>query len=236
MAAYNLKVSCFDQAYTLPVFPGMILTDITAQVRVHFTLPTNSCELEIFDEAYQSYFDFDENCFDEILRNLPHDENRTLLARVVLPRIDVLQASKYQSFKLSEQIDEPFYTIDASEPSSLSQGEGSLATSDSTELPRTQMDIDGDIFLSLQLLMPSATNSSDLMKEHQRLNHLRFERDVAPYQNDGSSIGIDSDNEQCTQRKSVCIRPLQGLKTNLSERQSTCVPEIKVYSQPIKAS
>lgn len=126
--------------------------------------------------------------------------------------------------------------IDRSESSNLNEDESSVAISEPIELQRNQMEIDDDSFLSLQLLESSVTKRPDIMQSQQQLNQLTFVRDVAPYQNDGSSIGTSSNNEQRTQGKSVCIRPLQGSRINLSERRSTCVPEIKVCAQPMKTS
>ena len=201
MVRYNLRVSFLDRWYNLTIILGMTVADITRKISEHFSLPESSCEVEVYDDVNNTYFDLDDSYLEVLSKNSCGVSNKTYMARVIHPE------------------------------NNIGEDQDSHEASESLDLRMEQMNIDSSRYL-LNLSFDSAgIIEPDLMQDDLPLvYHLMFVRDVAPYQNDGSSISSYSDNEQKTSRKSTCIRPLQGVRTGSCERTKNFPPEIKVCS------
>lgn len=90
MACYDLKVLCADRTCTLSVTPAMSLHEILCKIRTRFQLLQNDWYVEIYDESYKDYVDFDEEYMKELPNDLPRFPKQTRVARVQLPQSHIM--------------------------------------------------------------------------------------------------------------------------------------------------
>jgi len=83
MASYDLVILCSHRTYVLSVQPNMSKSEIVERIRSHFDLQQDSFHVEIYDERFFDYIDFDDEYAEELQERLPRTHTTTVNARVI---------------------------------------------------------------------------------------------------------------------------------------------------------
>ncbi|CAF2074701.1 unnamed protein product [Rotaria magnacalcarata] len=221
MASYDLGILCHHEINILSIYPYMSYYDIMQLVASNFNIKMNSFELQVYDEQFQSYVDFDEECAQRLRQVLPRTEKKTLPAEVLFQEISEAEPefSSFQSV-LSPSC------ISANSPNDMSVSE------DSRSMTPTL-----DMKLCFHDAFPSSSNDihSNSSDDANATSRIVFVRDVSPYQRNQYHV---SDRHQdatfmYTKKKKYITR-LQGVKSDRDNKYASVLPEIKLPSHVLR--
>jgi hypothetical protein len=83
--AYDLVVQCLHQVNLLSVHPQMSMKEIMELIGSHFHITVNSFELQVYDDRWQKYIDFDDEYAEELRQISPQTYRKTINAQVLFP-------------------------------------------------------------------------------------------------------------------------------------------------------
>ncbi|CAF1316740.1 unnamed protein product [Rotaria sp. Silwood1] len=221
MASYDLAVLCYHQASTLSVHPHMSYSEIMELIASRFDISVDSFELQVYDEQFQTYIDFDDECTERLRQLLPRTRKKTLPAQVLFHETREAEPE----FSYFRNALSPLH-VAANSPSGMSVSED----------PRSPITIiDTNLcLLDDSLSSPNDTHSSSADVANS-ISHLVFVRDVASYQrtqHQQSSCQRDT-IDICSKKKKYIIR-IQGVKTDHDNKYASILPEIKFPSHVLR--
>ncbi|CAF3121210.1 unnamed protein product [Rotaria sp. Silwood2] len=221
MASYDLGVMCHHQISIVSINPYMSYTEIIELVASNFNIKVNSFELQVYDERFQAYVDFDEECAQRLRQVLPRTEKKTLPAEVLFQETSEAEPE----FSDFQNVLSPSCTS-ANSPNDMSVSENPRSIT-----PTLDMNL---CFHDASSSSPNDihSNSSD---DSNTTFHIVFVRDVAPYQRTQYQLGDCHRDavDMCTKKKK-CITRIQGVKYDHDNKYASILPEIKFPSHVLQ--
>ncbi len=83
MDSYDLAVFCYHETRTLSIDSQMPANEINELIASHFNIDSDSFELQVYDDHFQRYIDFDDEYTERIRQMLPRMYRKMLHAEVL---------------------------------------------------------------------------------------------------------------------------------------------------------
>ncbi|CAF1145819.1 unnamed protein product [Rotaria magnacalcarata] len=213
MASYNLVILCDHRTYELFVNPNLSKSEIVERIGSHFDLSQNSFHVQIYDERFLDYIDFDEEYAEELQQRLPRTHTTTLNARVTC-------WYRNDSEKLSDQSDDILLGANKSDI-------GIFGIYPSENSPSIDRNAEIDLCLSDNSLRSNIIETP-LFETSIPLSRVIFTRDVAPYQRQYYQSDFWYEGKKIRTKKNYYISRLQAVKGCFDAEYTSVLPEIKI--------
>ncbi|CAF4091203.1 unnamed protein product [Rotaria socialis] len=213
MASYNLVILCCNRIYELFVNPNLSKSEIVERIGSHFDLSQNSFYVQIYDERFLDYIDFDEEYAEELQQRLPRTHTTTLNAIVTC-------WYRNGSEKPSVQSDDRLLATNETDIDifGISPSENPLPIDRNSEL---------DLPLPDNSLLSNIIETT-LFETSGTTSRVIFTRDVAPYQRQYYQSDFCYKGKKIRTEKNYYISRVQAVKGCLDAKYASVLPEIKI--------
>ncbi|CAF1510433.1 unnamed protein product [Adineta steineri] len=198
--AYNLAVRCLHQTDNVSVYPHMSVKEIMERIRLQFNIIEDLFEVQVYDERFKRYIDFDDEYAEELRQIAPRTYKNTFTAEILFEEI-----GEITNVSALNDVPSPSY-VQTDSPGCISVMEDIRSNTPTID---SKLCIFSSSFNKARSTMINYLNA---------LSHVTFVRDVASYyRNQVTRI-----NQYSTL--------IQGVKTNLDDASTCILPEIKFPS------
>ena len=227
MISYKICALYQTKICELLVEPTMSRSSVVGLIGFHLGLSEDSFQVQIYDERFHDYIDFDEEYAEKLQERLPCTYSSTLNARVTcFYRHDFENVSEQPTE--SQNMVSSLFTDDKSLLTDEIKDDAigvppldELLLTDNTSKIGVHFSADSIPSNSVETLLAGASNP---------LTNLTFTRDVAPYQRQKIQSEMYQKRENIQTDKEYYISRVQGVKCCHDTIHASILPEIKVSS------